>query len=226
MGSVRRPARAGRVPCTGYGTVIDGLSDAQRNLLFKLVIGGEPVPLRVAESRLRKPLVERGLAELIPHPTNRRAKLCVATETGWAWLVDHIDAPIENASVRLRDAWNPLVKKLSAYLEARGENLATVLSASPEPPAPSVDAIAPPETLHRAYRALAGRQERARIRIADLRQRAGLAPDVFDRALDELVRARRVAVFPEDDRAELRAADHEGAFMRSGVPMHIVYWER
>lgn len=215
------------------------LTDAQRNLLFKLVIGGEPLGLDVATADLRRPLIQRGLAEDIPHPTKKRTKACVATETGWAWLVEHISEPVENNNVRLRDAWNPLVQKLAAYLEARGENLANVLNATPQPqsadPSPPAAGTAPPLTapldraglLHTAYLELSGGRPQQRVLIADLRRAVGHRLDraTFDEELAALVHQRRVSVFPEDDRAALRPEDRENAFTQSGVPMHVVYWE-
>lgn len=225
------------------------LTDAQRNLLFKLVIGGEPLGMKVAHSRLRKPLIERGLAEDIPHPSKKRTKLCSATETGWAWVADHISEPF-TTNVQLRDVWNPLVQRLAAYLEARGDNLANVLNADPaeaaspepagEPPRttdlrPPAAETAPPRPapldraglLHTAYLELSGGRAQRRVLIADLRRAVGHRLDraAFDEAVAALVHQRRVSVFPEDDRAALRPEDRENAFVQSGVPMHIIYWE-
>lgn len=215
------------------------LTDAQRNLLFKLVIGGEPLGMDIAQARLRRPLIQQGLAEDIPHPTKKRTKLCAATETGWAWVTDHIAEPF-TTNVQLRDAWNPLVAKLAAYLEARGESLATVLNpggdaADEDPPPEPSRTSAPKESepfdgrslLRTAYLELSGGRPQRRVLIADLRRAVGGRLDraAFDEALAALAHERRVSVFPEDDRAALRPEDREGAFVQSGVPMHIVYWE-
>ena len=226
------------------------LTDAQRNLLFKLVIGGEPLGTDVAKSKLRKPLIEKGLAEDVPkNPPKKRPIVCAATETGWAWVAEHIAEPFTTA-VQLRDAWNPLVRKLAAYLEARGDNLANVLNTDPaeapppephrEPPQssdlrPPAAENAPPRPapldraglLHTAYLELSGGRPQRRVLIADLRRAVGHRLDraAFDEELAALVHQRRVSVFPEDDRAALRPEDRESAFVQSGVPMHVIYWE-
>lgn len=200
----------------------DSLTDAQRNLLYKLVLGGEPLGLDVAKKKLRGPLESAGLVELIPHPTKKRSKACVATETGWAWVVDRIHEPIRSASVQLRDPWNALVAKLARFLEVSDANLAMVLN---------VDVLGPEQDgvrlLRAAYDDLTGGALRRRVLIAELRARTEpkLDAETFDQTVRALLDARRVSVFPEDDRAALRLEDHQGAFQLSGIPMHILYWE-
>jgi len=207
--------------------MIAPLTDAQRNLLYKLVLQGQPLSLDVAKAALRRPLEAQGLVELIPHPTKKRAKACVATETGWAWVVDRFHEPIRSASVQLRDPWNALVDKLMRYLEKNDTSLAMVLNVDHERIGAPTDTEDPAAALKVAYASITGGAMKKRVLIADLRERAQpqLATAAFDRVLHQLIEDEKVAVFPEDDRAALRPADHEGAFRLSGVPMHVIYWE-
>jgi hypothetical protein len=214
------------------------LSDAQRRILFELVILGETPLQSKVKKELREPLAEAGLVQLQKNPRGR-GKIVVATEKGWAWVVDHVDEPFTHGSLNPRRLWNHLTARLARFLEARGENLASVLndeladeevppaSAGAAPPGrEGADAADPDADLRAAYLRLSGGELRRRVSLTPLRAAAGLPREVFDAALARLHEAGAVVLFPEDERSRLDAQDHAAAISVSGVPQHVIYWER
>lgn len=197
------------------------LSDAQRRWLFEMVVAGLRPKMGDVPPKVRDPMVEAGLVELVPNPKGR-GKQVLPTEAGWAWVVDHIDEPFTKA-VRLLPLWNALTAKLQLFLHTHEESLASVLTTEP----PAKPAPEPAEdVLRRVYLRLTEGQLRRSVRLARLREEAPLPRAEVDAALHRARAAGAAVLYPSDDRAALTPEDHAAALDVSGVPKHVVYWER
>lgn len=215
------------------------LSEAQKRRLFELVLLEGPFTTGFIKPKEREAMLKAGLIALEPHPTSKRTKQMVATETGWVWVVDHLGEPFEESGIRVRHLWNRLAANVANYLRENGIEPRALLSppkeasaseaaggAEGEGSAPEHPESSPKGVLREGYLALSGGKLRERIRIKDLRARVSLSSEVFDRALIELLDEGVVVLYPEDDRSRLDEAEHQAALDLSGVPQHIIYWER
>lgn len=101
------------------------LSDAQRRVLFELVLLHPTVKKSAVRPKQRAGLLKAGLVELSPNPGGR-GELLSASEVGWAYVVDHLDQPFTQ-NVRILPLFNALTQKLQAYLQLEDASLATLL---------------------------------------------------------------------------------------------------
>lgn len=220
------------------------LSDAQRRILVELVVCERAMSLDQVKPSQRKALLAAGLINIEPNPSKKRAQQVVATEKGWAWVVDNLEIPFDKM-VNIQDAWNSLTEKIQLYLRERDDNLSSVLAAGTgrEPQGrPRNDAVLAQngvvavdhpvhrrnlsERLMKAYLDFTGGNYRRRVKIAYLRGQVSTSKHFFDETLRGLLAANRIALFPEDDLSLLDPADHDGSVDLSGVPQHIIYWEK
>ena len=219
------------------------LSQAQRRVLYELVIARAQLKFGDVKPAQRNPLVEAGLIDFEAHPTRKRTKLIIATEKGAMWVANHFTEPVKG-TVRINAVWNTLVRKLQAYLAARGDDLGAVLACegdsstddspsarktrfcqSPSDPAPMVQRD-PISVLRDSYLSLSHGELRRRVRLAQLFDRAGIDSTTFEQTLRELHSEGSVILYPDDERDRLTEEDRAAAVRVSGEPQHLVYWGR
>lgn len=203
------------------------LSDAQRRILFELVmLEDRPLSGKV-KTTIRDPMVQAGLIELLPRGGKLRGKLISPTEAGWAWVIDHLDEPFTSSKVQLGRVWNQLTKQLQIYLREQDDNLTSVLHAGGEEEATlPAQQSNPQDELLRAYLHLSQGAYAHRVKLASLRAEAKLNPETFDATVRALFEQAKVVLYPEDDGRGLRPQDRAAAIDVSGVAQHIIYWER
>ncbi len=201
------------------------LSDAQRRILFELVIVGEKPLMSTIPKAQRTALMQAGLIELQPRAEKLRGKVIVPTETGWAWVVDNLDAPF-SGRVQLHRVWNQLAKKLQVYLQINEDNLVSVLNAEVEEPTVQQSTAQIDAEVERAYLSLTDQHKKQRIRITDLRGATKLDSSAVDASLLRLFESETIVLYPEDDHSRLGPQARTDAMNLSGVPQHIIYWER
>jgi hypothetical protein len=146
-------------------------------------------------------------AGLIATEKRGRGLWLEATEKGWSWAGENLDAPLPErttAGAVVLQAW---LARLKAYLAAENLALADVLAARP------LD-------LRAAYLRLTGGRLNERVRLADLR---AAFPGVDRAALDAALTAAHgregLTLSASDNPPELTAADRQAALDYKGEAM-------
>jgi hypothetical protein len=141
-----------------------------------------------------------------------------ATDKGWAFAQEHLDATLPDrstAGAAILQAW---LTRLKAYLAA--ENLALADLLAPR------SASAPPD-LRKAYLALTGGALNQRVRLSDFRARlANVDRGALDAALTEAHGRDGLHLSSSDNPPELTAADRAAALDYKGERMHFVWITR
>lgn len=180
----------------------------------------------------RKALVKSGWIEEEKRPdpvTRRNANYNIVSDAGWAWMGEHLTAPLPIRSTRGIQIMQALIARLDTFLTARQLSLAELLSpglladsasSAPEPSAPELE-----ERIRNACYELGQQRWEVRVRLADLRNRLlDVDRPTLDRELFRLQRERRLVLYPLDDPREITRADEEAAIDIGGVgKRHIVY---
>ncbi len=133
-----------------------------------------------------------------------------ATEKGWAFAQDHLDAPLPEraAAASVLQAW---LTRLKTYLDARNLPLADLLSARP-----CVD-------LRAAYLAATGGALNQRLRLAALRAACRVDRGALDAALTAAHGRDGLHLSGSDNPPELTPEDHAAALDYKGERMHFVW---
>lgn len=195
----------------------------------------------------RRPLVEAGLLEA---QKRGRATHLVPTDAAWAWAGAHLDVPLMQSAQASRVLQNVL-GLLRTFLDERELTLADLAlagasgdrgggadsdisrtaSAAVEVPSrasASRDRSGQllPERIRQTLWELAGGRAKARVRLAELRERFGGVPRrELDSLLLEMQDAGRLVLYPLDNPVELTAADRGAALLVGRNPRHLVYLE-
>lgn len=196
------------------------LTGKQTLILWAILVapegGGYQKDLRpVVAKPDRDALVKAGL---IAAAKRGRGMWLEATDKGWAFAQDHLDATLpsrSNAGAAILQAW---LTRLKFFLATQGVALADVL-------APRA-ASAPPD-LRKAYLAVTGGGFNHRVRLSDLRARLA-DPDraAVDAALTEAHGRDGWHLSSSDNPPELTAADHAAALNYKGERMYFLWITR
>lgn len=150
-----------------------------------------------------------------------------ATDAGWSWAADHLDAPIARSqeAAPILQAW---LTKLMAYMQRTGTPLAAILSEQKEADPLPTGAIEEIEgQIQSAYLAVTGGRWHERARLSSMRPLlAGVPRETLDTKLREMQRAKRLVLYRLDNPREIEPADHDAAISIGGEPVHIVYMGR
>lgn len=147
-----------------------------------------------------------------------------ATDTGWAWAADHLDAPLPAQTQSAGPILQAWLTKLKAYLDRTGTPLAAILSgrAQLEPLATG----APEEIeaqIQSAYLAATGGRWSERARLSAMRPLLnGIPRDTLDAKLRAMQRAKLLVLYRLDNPREIEPADRDAAISIGGEPVHIV----
>ena len=149
-------------------------------------------------------------AGLIRAERRGRAVWLEATEKGWAFAQDHLDAPLPEraAAASVLQAW---LTRLKAYLIARNLPLAEVLAARA-----SLD-------LRAAYLRATGGALNQRLRLAAMRAACGVERDALDAALTAAHGRDGLHLSGSDNPPELTDEDHAAGLDYKGERMHFVW---
>lgn len=196
----------------------------------------------------RRPLVEAGLLEA---QKRGNATHLVPTDAAWAWAGAHLDAPLMESKQASRVLHNVL-GLLRTFLEQREAALADLALAAAQPDERSTGTDAAtsrtalpagnealragvnaegsgqplPERIRQTLWELAGGRTKARVRLAELRERLGGVPrQELDSLLLEMQDNGRLVLYPLDNPVELTAADRGAALLVGQNPRHLVYLE-
>lgn len=140
-----------------------------------------------------------------------------ATDKGWAFAQEHLNATLPDRSTvgaAILQAW---LTRLKAYIAANNLALADILA----PPANE------PPDLRAAYLALTGGALNQRVSLGELRARlAGVDRAALDAALIAAHGREGLQLSSSDNPPELTAADHAAALDYKGERMHFVWITR
>lgn len=176
----------------------------------------------------RKALVQAGLIEeeqRTSPDTGRKANYNILSDQAWAWLNDHMHAPLPTRSTRGVQVLQALLGCLDTYLTAQQLSLAEFL----KPALLLTSAAAPadnlPQRILTACYQIAGQRWDRQVRLAVLRQQlADVSHAELDEALFELQQQQRLLLYAIDNPQALTPADKEAAINISGAGQrHIVY---
>ena len=157
----------------------------------------------------RDALVKAGL---IAAEKRGRGLRLEATDKGWSWAQENLDAALPERSTAGALVLQTWLSRLKSYLDAREIALAEVLA--PPPAAPDLRA---------AYLRLTGGRFNAPVRLAELRAALpGIARDALDATLIKAHGRDGVRLSGSDNPPELGAADHAAALDYKGEAMHFV----
>lgn len=148
-----------------------------------------------------------------------------ATDHGWSWAADNLDAPLPLRSIGAAPILQAWLTKLKAYLWRSGIPLAEVLSGSAvATPTRQTPAIETEAQVEQAYLVLTKGRWAERVRLSELRPMLHRVPrDTLDGKLREMQRAKRLVLYPLDNPREIGSADRDAAISIGGDLVHIIY---
>lgn len=238
-------------------------SPSQVLLIWRLAgLNGEAWLADITPAALGKKLHRDSLlrAGLIDEETRRRERAgkratrgtyITLTDEGWAWLAEHLDAPVSKRGRAAADVLEMILRKLKVHLRGHRIALADFITGEPEAGAPaspslephsaqpaSADPAATPtapqldlsqviQRIRSTYARLADNRPGARVRLADLRRElADISRSQLDQALEQMTRAGSVVLNRLDNPAEISPADDEAKILTElGDPRHIMHME-
>jgi hypothetical protein len=213
-------------------------------------------PDHITDKPKRDPLVQSGLISVetrrreIPGKRASRGLYLTLEDKGWAWLADHLDAPISRSQAAA-DVLTSVLRMLQRHLERNNMVLADFIETLPEDDKTTIGElqvtdshVLQPQALHgeqhdslalegledrvtAAYATLSGHRSNARVRLADLRQKLSDIPrKQLDHVLQEMSRDGRVVLNRLDNPSEITSADEEAKLTSPlGDPRHIMHME-
>lgn len=194
-----------------------GISERALVFLFELVFSGREAKMSELDKTHREALLRAGLIEL---EKRGRTTYLHASDKGWTWVDEHLAADLKRTQARA--AFVALLARVRDYLRAQDLPLAEFV----RPRRAQTEALPIEQLVRNACLSLGSGTTRTRVRLADLRGALpALSRTQLDDALLEMMRRRELALFPIDNRRELKPEDDGAALDLSGVPHHVVYLE-
>lgn len=146
-----------------------------------------------------------------------------ATDAGWSWAAEHLDAPLPVRSQSAGPILQAWLTKLKAYMDRTGTPLATILSEHQEAGSPTSRIEQIDEQIQSAYLAVTKGRWSARARLSEIRPLLdGVPRKTLDANLREMQRAKRLVLYPLDNPREIQPVDRDAAISIGGEPVHIV----
>ncbi len=172
----------------------------------------------------REALLRAGL--IASEKRDRSGRWLEMTDKGWAWAADHLDADLPKRSTAgsaILQAW---LKRLKAFMEARGLALADILG--PQQPAERqpIDYPAVRQRIRKAYLELTGGRLNTRAHLSDIREKLkDIDRATLDEALKRMQREQEASLYQLDNRIEITEADRAAAIYVGREPRHILWIE-
>lgn len=202
----------------------------QTLFMLRLVFGprepklSEALP-QLKPAALRDQLKALGLIDVEPRGRSKHLRL---TEKGWAWVQEHLDAPINPAGKVPGSVLAELLPRLKTFLAAHQFALGELLTAVPVA-GHSAEQGAQPPVATDAARVLAALRtldggRRARILLADARAALPqLAATAFDVAVLGLQAQGQLALYHLDEPSQRTAPVEDAAIQVAGTRYHLAY---
>lgn len=200
-------------------------------------------PAHITDKSKRDALVHYGLISAetrkreAPGKRATRGLFITLEEKGWAWLADHLDAPISR-SAAAADVLQSILGMLQHHLDKRRLVLADFIEIIEQDamdrvaPIASEAAAAPTATVVEsrivaAYKSLADQQTNQRIRLSDLRRElSDLSREQVDRALHKMANDGVIVLNRLDNPLEITRGDEAASLVSPlGDPRHIMHME-
>jgi hypothetical protein len=180
-------------------------------------------------------------AGLITEEKRGRAKWIEATDKGWSWASEHLDAKLprgSNAGSAILQAW---LTRLKAFMLARSFALAEVLGPQPaattisaearvstgSPEASPLDYAAVRTLVRHAYLDITGGRFNGRVLLRDIREKVKqIDRGRLDDALRRMQREQEALLYQLDNRTEVTEDDREAAIYFGSEPRHILWIEK
>jgi hypothetical protein len=169
-----------------------------------------------------------------------RATQLTLEEKGWAWLADHLDAPISQSKAAA-DVLQLFLAAMQAHLDRHNLALADFMSLEPaedaEPPSPhqpptaELDEPQPIELtasrIATIYASLTQNRSNHRVKLADVRRElSDLARADVDAALQRMASDGIIVLGRLDNPLEITAEDETAKLLTGlGDPRHIMHME-
>jgi len=148
-------------------------------------------------------------------------------DKGWEWAGKNLDAALptnSSAAGPILQAW---LKRLKAFMEARGMVLADVLGPQKPPPPAQLDYQALRARIRQAYLDSTGGRLNTRALLRDIREKLqDIERGTLDEALRQMQQEQEAALYQMDNRVELTDADRTAAIYFGNEPRHILWIER
>ena len=193
-------------------------------------------PAHITDKPRRDPLVRDGLISAetrkreIPGKRPTRGLFITLEEKGWAWLADHLDAPISR-SAAAADVLQSVLRLLQIHLDRRQLVLADFIEIEEQNAIETITQPPPPEEIESrivaAYASLADKRSNQRIRLRDLRgELSDLPREQLDQALNKMTREGVIVLNRLDNPREITPEDDAAKLVSPlGDPRHIMHME-
>ncbi len=149
------------------------------------------------------------------------------TDRGWAWAADHLDADLPKRSLAGSAILRAWLKRLKAFMQARGLALADILGPQQSPEPPPLDGPALRQRIRAAYLDIAGNRLNTRVLLSDLR---GKLRDIDRATLDDALTRMHLeqgsTLSGLDNPREITPAIRDGGLAFKGEPMFVLWITR
>ncbi len=193
-------------------------------------------PAHITDKGKRDSLVRYGLISEqqqkreIPGKRATRGLFFTLEEKGWAWLADHLDAPLSR-SAAAADVLQSVLKMLQSHLSKHRMVLADFIDSEEENASeavadvPATDVIA--DGIVTAYRSLSDDRSNGRVRLKDLRRKLSDVPrEQLDLVLNKMTREGVIVLNRLDNPREITPEDDAAKLVSPlGDPRHIMHME-
>ena len=209
------------------------LSEMQNLILWALLVqtggGGFQKDIRPEVKKAdREALVRAGL---IAAEKRGRGFWLEATDKGWSWAAEHLDADLPKRSTAgsaILQAW---LTRLKAFMASRDLVLADVLGSQKRakrptecPPRSHVDYMTLRTRIRRAYLDIAGAKLNTSVLLSDLREKLkDIDRASLDEALGQMHLEEGTTLSGLNNPQEVTSAIRDGGLTFKGEPMYVLW---
>jgi hypothetical protein len=187
----------------------------------------------------RDALAKEGL--IIAENRGRKGYWLEATDRGWAWASEHLDAPLPKRSPAGSTVFRAWLTRLKSFMQAHEVALADILGpqrlhvASPPPAEPSPTTYSKAPTTYsnvrarvrEAYFDLTAGRLNAPALLSELRDKLkGIDRDTLDETLRKMHLEEGTTLSGLNNPQEITQAVREAALMYKGEPMYVLWITR
>jgi hypothetical protein len=209
------------------------LSEMQTLILWALLVqtggGGFQKDVRPEVKKPdREALVRAGL---IAVQKRGRGFWLEATDKGWSWAAEHLDANLPKRSTAGSAVLQAWLTRLKAFMASRDLVLADVLGAQQRAKTPTesparapIDYVTLRARIRRAYLDIAGAKLNTRVLLSDLRERLkDIDRASLDEALGRMHLEEGTTLSGLNNPQEITPAIRDGGLTFKGEPMYVLW---
>ena len=180
----------------------------------------------------RDALAKEGL--IIAENRGRKGYWLEATDRGWAWASEHLDAPLPKRSPAGSTVFQAWLTRLKSFMQAREVALADILGPqrlqrappSPAEPAPATHSNVRAR-VHQAYLAVTGGRLNTPVLLSELREKLkDIDRDTLDETLRKMHLEEGTTLSGLNNPQEITQAVRDAALMYKGEPMYVLWITR